>query len=130
MRDRIGPLERADRRDAPDAAERASMVASAMVALVVFSYMAWQAVVLPDAPVLSARVLDVATTEAGVEVRVEVRNDGGVGLRAVEVSVDCAERAPALTFENVPASGRRAGVLVCPAGTAAPTASVTSWIPA
>lgn len=104
------------------------MAASALLALLVMGYMAWQAVTAPAGGSPQARVVAVEGTLDGERfVEVAVRNEAASGLREVIVSVECDEPPPQLTFANVPAEGERRGFVRCPAGAEEPRVAITSF---
>ena len=74
-----------------------------------------------------AEVVGVEAVDDATHVRIRLFVDGPVGYRNVEVEVACDDPAPAVTFDNVPARAQREAVVVCPAGTVDPKASVVWW---
>lgn len=112
------------------AAEKVLTGISIAFTVLLFSYVALQAVQPPDGTHPQAHV--VGTDEASngsVVVRVELTNAGNAGLISATVETDCERPPPDVTFEYVPAGDRERGTLVCPAGTTRPNVSVSSWVP-
>lgn len=110
------------------AVERAMTVVSVGFTLVLVGLVLWQSLTAPTDVRPQVAVTGVETEPAGrVEVAVELLNPGDVGLASVTVELDCATPPPALTFQHVPASGRRQGTVVCPPGTTDPNATVAGW---
>lgn len=103
------------------------MALSILLTALLFGYLVLQAYTAPDTPVLVVEVEQVERTSDALQVHVVLRNDGGVGVRTATVEVLCEEPAPSMTFMNVPASGKRRGVIVCPADADDITARVASW---
>lgn len=113
----------------PSTAETVVMVVSALFTLVFFSFALWQAVAAPPGGTPRVRVTDTRTTASGdVVVIVELRNTQEVGLSRATVEAECTTPPTDLTFEHVPAGGRRTGRMVCPPGTEDPKVSLASWI--
>jgi hypothetical protein len=63
-----------------------------------------------------------------VAVTVELRNPMDVGLVTATVESDCTSPPAEVQFSYVPASTRRTGTLVCPAGTTDPSVSMANWV--
>lgn len=115
----------------PSTAEKVLTVISVAFAVLLFSYVAWQAVQPPDGTQPQVEV--VGTDEAAngsVVVHVELTNPGNAGLISATAEASCGQPPPDVTFEYVPAGGREQGVLVCPLGTTRPDVSVSAWVPA
>lgn len=113
----------------PSMAETAVMLVSALFTLLFLSFALWQAVAAPAGGTPTVRVADTRTTASGdVVVIVELRNTQEVGLSRATVEAECTTPPTDLTFEHVPAGGRRTGRMVCPPGTEDPKVSLASWI--
>jgi hypothetical protein len=101
---------------------------SVVFTLVLLGFVAWHAWTVPAAENPQARVTATSPHPGGgVEATVELRNDQDVGVVSATVEVSCGSPPPEVTFTNVPAGGRTTATVVCPLGTANPTASVQSW---
>lgn len=106
------------------------MLASALLAVAVLSYMVWQAATLPAEGDPSVTVTSVEETPEGdVRVHVRIVNHAAAGYRLVNVEVDCDDPAPDVDVANLPATGERRIVLTCPAGTTSPQARITALVP-
>lgn len=122
-------LKSEDDRNDPSAIEIAFMILSALVTLALFGFLVYQAASAPQTGEPTAELLGMETLEDGsVLVEVGVHNHARQGLLVVEVEVQCDDPAPSLTFQNLPAEGRRKGTIVCPPGTTAPEVSISGWI--
>lgn len=108
--------------------ERAMTVVSVAVTLALLGLVVWQSMTAPTDVQPRVGVVGVENgSEGRVEVAVELVNVGSVGLDSATVEVACGSQPRSVTFEHVPASGRRQATVVCPAGTTEPNVSVTSW---
>lgn len=117
--------------EGPSTAEKVLTGISVAFTLLLFGYVAWQAVQSPGATQPEAEVVGVERLANGsVAVRVELTNPGGSGLISATVEASCDQPPPDATFEYVPADGREQGILVCPPGTTRPNVSVSAWVPA
>lgn len=118
-----------DDSDGMSAAEQAVMAASVGFTVALFGVALWYAFTGPGAVTPAVTVLDSQQSPGGdVVFTVELRNPGDVGLVSVTVSAECTDPPTELTFENVPATARRTGRVVCPPGTSDPSVSVSSWV--
>lgn len=108
--------------------EKAVMVVSVLFTLSLFGFAIWQSLTGASAVVPTADLTGSEETSDGVQYTVELRNEGDIGLVSATVEVGCTDPPTTLTFENVPAGGRRVGTVVCPPGTSDPTVSVVTWI--
>lgn len=109
-------------------AERFLMVMSVIFTVALLSFVLWQALTTTATPIPTASVTATETLPGGdVQVSVVFRNPQSVGLVMATVEVDCDTPPPELTFEHVPADGRRTGTVICPPGTTNPTATVSTW---
>lgn len=114
--------------DGQSTVERAITVVSVVFTLAVVGVLVWQALTAPAGAQPRVSVVETGPAPGGgVGVTVELVNRGSVGVDAVTVELDCESPPPELTFQHVPASGRREGTVVCPAGTTAPNASIATW---
>lgn len=112
-------------------AEKVLTGISVVFTVLLFSYVAWQAVQQPVGAHPQAEVVGTEQLSNGsVAVRVQLTNPGNVGLISATVEANCDRPPPDTMFEYVPASGREQGILVCPPGTTRPDVSVSSWVPA
>lgn len=109
-----GDLRSRDDRPGPDRAETAVTLVSVLAVTALFLYAVVQAATVPATPVLTASILAVREEGQDLLVDVELLNLGGVGVRSAEIEVTCREPAPTLTFDHVPAGGRRTATVVCP----------------
>lgn len=114
----------------PSTAEKALTVLSIGFTVLLFGYIASQAVqppagVHPQAEVVGTEQL----SRRSVVVHVKLTNPGNEGLISATVEASCGQPPPDTTFDYVPAGGRERGVLVCPQGTTNPTVSVSAWVP-
>jgi uncharacterized protein (TIGR02588 family) len=123
--------DRGNRQDEePSAAAKALTGISVLLTVLLFGYVAWQAVQPPvDAHPQATVVGTDEASNGSVLVRVELTNPGDTGLISATVETDCEQPPPDVTFDYVPAGGREQGVLVCPTGTTDPNVSVSSWVP-
>lgn len=122
-------LKRKDERGGPGALAVALVVASALLTAGLFGFLVHQAVTSSEG---TRPEVAVASTErlpgGGLVVTVSVANHADGGFRQVVVSVDCGETPPEVTFENVPAEGRREAEVMCPPGTPGPPdATLVTW---
>ena len=108
--------------------EKAVMVASVVFTLSLFGFAIWQSLTGASAVVPAADLTGSEETADGVRYTVELRNRGDTGLVSATVEVRCTDPPTTLTFQNVPAGGRRVGTVVCPPGTSDPAVSVVAWI--
>jgi uncharacterized protein (TIGR02588 family) len=103
---------------------------SVVFTVLLFGYVAWQAVQSPGGTHPQVEVVETNEAANGsVLVHVALTNPGDEGLISATVEADCDRPPPDATFEYVPSGGRERGVLVCPPGTTRPNASVSAWIP-
>ena len=115
--------------DEVSTAEKVVMVVSVGFTALLFGFALWQALTGPGA--LAPTVSVVGSQQAAdgeVVYTVALGNPGDVGLVSATVEAGCADPPTEVTFENVPADGRRVGTVVCPPGTNDPELSVVSWI--
>lgn len=115
----------------PSTAEKVLTGISVVFTVLLFGFVAWQAIQPPGGAHPQAEV--VGTDEAAngsVLVRVELTNPGNAGLISATVEANCSQPPPDTTFEYVPSGGRERGILVCPPGTTRPNVSVSAWVPA
>lgn len=135
--ERGGQQNRDDHRDeardggrGPSTAETVLTAVSVAFTLLLFGYVAWQAV---DAPGSTQPRVEVLGTErladGSLLVRVEFTNTGDVGLVSATVEAECGRPPPDATFEHVPAGGTQRATLVCPPGTGTPDVTVSAWVP-
>lgn len=131
MSDALGPSRGGDRAsgrdESPSWAERLLMAISGVFTVLLFGYVVWQGATTPASAVPSASVVGTEPAPEGVLVTVVLENPQDVGLVTAVVEVDCGDPPPSLTFEHVPADGRRTGYVVCPPEEASPTARLSSW---
>lgn len=126
-RDGSGQAER-QREQEPSTAETAVAAASVAFTLALLGFVAWHAWTVPAAENPQTSVVATSQMPDGsVEATVELVNDQDVGVVSATVAVDCGSPPPEVTFTNVPAGGRMTAKVVCPPGTANPTASVRTW---
>ncbi|WP_255196178.1 hypothetical protein [Halorarius litoreus] len=105
------------------------MVVSVVFTVSLFLFATWQAVTGAGMAAPVVGVTETSVEPGGTVVyTLELRNPGSVGLVRATVSAACASPPVTLTFENVPAGGRRVGTVVCPAGTTDPQLTVESWV--
>ncbi|MBW3583315.1 MAG: hypothetical protein KY455_09485 [Euryarchaeota archaeon] len=128
MTKKRGDLKRKDDREGPSVAEIASVIVSVVVTISLFGYVIVMAVLAPDGPDLVVEQTSVITKGDTVEVHVLLTNKGGVGVRSAEVEIPCDDPPPSVTFENVPASGRRKAVLSCPADAEDLQPEISTWV--
>lgn len=107
--------------------EKVVMVVSVLFTLSLLGFAIWQALTGAGAVAPAVGLAGSEETADGVRYTVELRNRGDVGLASVTVAVQCTDPPTTLTFENVPAGGRRVGTVVCPSGTSDPTVSIVTW---
>lgn len=116
--------------DGADLLEQAVVVASVLIVVALFGYVAWQATVTTAGGVPTATVEAVEPMPGPDDDRLRVTarldNRRGTGLASVGVVVRCGGTERSLSFEHVPAGGRRAGTVLCPAETE-PAAAVVTW---
>ena len=114
----------------PSTAEKVLTAISIAFTVLVFAFVAWQAVQPPTSGAPRAKTVGVQTGPNGSTlVHVRITNPGNAGLLSATVEANCSQPPPEVAFENVPAGGQEEGVLVCPAGTTDLNVSVSSWIP-
>lgn len=128
MTKKRGDLKEKDDREGPSLAEITTVIVSVVVTLTLFGYVVFQAVTAPSGPELTVEQIKVEQKGDSVEVHVLLTNEGGVGVRSVEVEIPCDDPPPSVTFENVPASGRREAVLSCPADAEKLEPEVSTWV--
>lgn len=117
--------------EGPSTAEKVLIGISVAFTLLLFGYVAWQAVQPPGSAHPQAKVVGTEQLSNGsVAVHVELTNPGNAGLISATVEASCDQPPPDTTLEYVPAGGREQGVLVCPPGTTRPDVSVSAWVPA
>lgn len=105
------------------------MAASVGITLALFGVALWYALTGPGVVDSAVGVVGSHQSPDGdVVFTVELGNPGDVGLVSVTVSAACTDPPTELTFENVPATARRTGQVVCPSGTSDPSVSVSSWV--
>lgn len=110
--------------------EKIVIVASVLFTAGLFGFAAWQATTGAGAAAPEVGAIGHSTAPDGqVVYTVELRNPGDIGLVQATVTAGCTDPPTQLTFENVPAGGRRTGTIVCPPGTTDPRVSIDSWIP-
>lgn len=108
--------------------ERAMTVVSVTVTLALLGLVVWQSMTAPADVQPRVGVVGVENgSEGRVEVTVELVNVGSVGLASATVEVACGSPPRSVTFQHVPASGRRQATVVCPTGTTDPDVSVATW---
>lgn len=111
------------------AAEKVVMAASVAFTVALFGVAVWYAVTGSGAVAPTVSVVESQpTADGGVAYTVVLHNPGDVGLVSATVEAGCADPPAEVVFENVPASGRRTGTVVCPPGTTDPAVSVSTWI--
>lgn len=121
--------ERDGRGQGQSTAEKVLTGVSVAFTVLLFAYVAWQAVQQPDGTHPQVEIVGTDELQNGsVLVRVELTNPSDQGLVSATVEASCGRPPPDVTFEHVPAGGRDRGVLVCPPGTR-PSVSVSAWIP-
>ena len=113
--------------DEPSAAELVVVGLSVAVTVSLFGYVAWHGATTPTGATPEATVVGAETMdEDRIAVTVELYNPGSTGLESATVSADCTNDS--ITFQHVPTDARLTGTFVCAAGTAAPSATVRSWV--
>lgn len=113
--------------DEPSAAEWVVVIASVLLTVSLFGFVAVHAVATPGQAPPEVTVVETQTADDERRlVEVEVVNPGSRGLESVTVSVDCSEEP--ISFQHVPADAHLTGTVVCPAGSDTPTASVENWV--
>lgn len=121
-------LKQEDDRDEPSTPQKVVMIISILVTVALFGYLTYQAVTAPATGAPAAEILQVTPLPDGSQkVTVQLTNPGGQGLRQATVEVACGSPPPSITLENIPAESHRVATVVCPPGTSASEASVTSW---
>lgn len=114
---------------APSVPQKAVMVISVALALVLLGYAGWQ--ILYGSPPSSpeASVVDTSQLPDGeVAVTVRIRNSNDRGLVRATVEADCADPPPQIEFTYVPSHDTRTATLVCPPATSNPNATVVAWV--
>lgn len=119
-----------DRSEGPSTAEKTLTAISIAFTLLLFGFVAWQAVQPPTGGQPQAEVLGTEEASNGsVLVTVELTNPGSAGLISATVESDCTRPPTETRFSYVPAGDREQAILVCPSGTTRANVSVSSWVP-
>lgn len=114
----------------PSTAEKVLTGISVAFTVLLFGYVAWQAVQPPGGVGPQAEVTGTEQLSNGsVAVHVELTNPGDTGLVSATVEANCDQPPSDTTLEYLPAGGREQGVLVCPPGTTRPNVSISAWVP-
>lgn len=109
-------------------AEKVAMAASVLFTLSLFGFALWHSFTGAGTAAPTVGVAGSEETPTGVRYTVELRNPGDVGFVSVTVRAGCTDPPTEVTFENVPAGGRRRATVVCPPGTSDPAVSVLTWM--
>lgn len=120
---------RSERDGETSTAEKAVILLSVAVTLLLFAYAGWQ---MAFGPTSAAPQVTVEGTERlandSVAVTVRLRNPGDVGLITATVQSNCSSTPQTVQFSYVPAASTRTGTLVCPPDTTDPSVSMANWI--
>lgn len=101
------------------------MVASLVVTLGLFAFVAWHAVA-GAGPAGQPRAS--VTAVDGSVYEVTLRNPTDAGLASATVVADCGDPPRQVVFRNVPPGTRRTATVSCPPGTGPPGVDVVQWV--
>lgn len=107
--------------------QRLVTAVSVALAVVLFSFLGWQAVTVPSGGPPQVSVENTAAVGSDVRVTVAVSNPTAAGFERVTVQVSCTDPPKEVVVEHVPAGDRRRAHVLCPAWNRSSGASLSSW---